>query len=146
MKKIIFSLLAFLYATASIAKSPVPIAVQDAFINKFPHASHIIWKTEENGFYEIDFTMKDHHYIVTMDKIGKVVNTGEVISWLELPTQARHLLANEFQGFYMESLLQENKYAAVHYIAKFTHNNYHYVAVFEANGQTVLLHREQKMN
>jgi uncharacterized membrane protein YkoI len=85
-----------LFATVAVVQAgekkveldKVPKAVMDAIKAKFPNAKLLGASTEIEGdktVYEISLTYKDHHYDVTLEPEGKILDIEKEIPVKDLP-------------------------------------------------------------
>ena len=71
----------------------VPAAVQAAFGEMFPAASHVEWE-DKGGYMVADFRSAGMYMQAWFDAAGKWYMTEEDISYAELPRAVRDLIRN----------------------------------------------------
>ena len=84
MKKQLIILLLLIGSMAYSQNDTIPICVKDAFKTKFPGAKNIYWY-HEHGHCRIEFDLLSDSYIVLYTETGEWIETGKIISDLEIP-------------------------------------------------------------
>jgi hypothetical protein len=86
MNKIILTALFLLYTVASsFAQSKTPQAVSEAFIKKFPNATHVKWEKENTHEFEASFRWNGVNYSANFSDSGEWFETESSIVFNDLP-------------------------------------------------------------
>lgn len=86
MKKLRISIFLILAGTVYLAAqvSTLPVEIRTPFQNKFPNARSVDWYME-NDNYILEFDLASNSYAVSYTSEGKWIETGIVISDMEIP-------------------------------------------------------------
>ncbi len=79
-------LLSFLLAIVPLhgQEKQLPVEIRNSFEKKFPTARNLDWYFENNS-YLLEFEMSSDAYAVSYDSTGKWIETGIVISDMDIP-------------------------------------------------------------
>lgn len=101
MKNFAFSLLLICLAFTVHAQTVVPLAVRQAFAEKFPMATDIAWETEDEAF-EVEFKLSDTSMEATFDAEGNWLATETDLETSDLPGAVRRAVKAQFPDYEIE--------------------------------------------
>ncbi|MBS1543377.1 MAG: PepSY-like domain-containing protein [Bacteroidetes bacterium] len=116
----------------------VPVAVRQAFSQKFPKAKEVKWSKESNTEYEAEFKGESANQSSNFDSSGKWLITETEISTKSLPTAVQATLKREFSGYKIEeSELAQTPDRGTFYELELEKGQEAIVAQIDANGKTL---------
>lgn len=95
MKKIIVLALLFSCMFAYPQEEKLPQSVETAFKNKYPTSKLESWKVDNNLYY-LDYSIKTNSYTSVFDKKGVWIETSEIISEFDIPTQLQDYVTDNY--------------------------------------------------
>jgi hypothetical protein len=104
MKKILF-IFAMLLLQVGVFAQDVPANIEQAFQTKFPDFEVVEWATGATTYTAV-FWLDDFYTEAIFSKSGEWKETSSILEVTDFPEDARAVLSNQFQEFYISYLMK----------------------------------------
>lgn len=129
----------------------IPEAVSQKFKDNFSKAQNVAWSAPE-GFYEVDFTLKNKPESAYYDYNGHLIGIGHFLTYGDLPAKARKRIARDYKGYtpvrtmfyddnednYINMLVFEQPIDRDSYITELKKGKHHVVLQIDTDGEVSL--------
>lgn len=97
MKKIINTVAVI--ALLAACGTSTPKAVENSFADRFPGATGIEWEQDDDGAWEVEFTLEQKEYSASFSAAGDWLETEQKIELDEIPDTVLQVLALNYAGY-----------------------------------------------
>lgn len=108
MKKVLFSFIILISATASAQSKGIPAAAKTAFAKSYPGVSKVTWE-KEDGNFEASFEQNGNQLSVIYDVKGAVLESEAEIKITDLPASVTGYMKEHYKGIAIKSAAKITK-------------------------------------